>query len=73
VSVDVVPTALETVVRQDVLHDLVEDQPGSTFRGTRVIEVTCLLLAVPVGPGSSWRLFISVELALAGSPPSLST
>ncbi len=31
--------------------------------GTRILAVACLLLAIPVGPGASWRLFLSVCLA----------
>ena len=26
--------------------------------GTRIVAAACLLLAVPVGPGVSWRLFV---------------
>ena len=33
--------------------------------GTRIIAAACLLLAVPVGPGASWRLFAAVALGFA--------
>lgn len=32
---------------------------------TRVVGVACLLLAIPVGPGFSWRLFLSIALGFA--------